>query len=330
VRVAGASDDAEEAASGAVELASGDLELVDDGGLQKVGLRFTGVNVPRGVTIRDAFVQFQVDEPTSQATSLTIAGQASDQAATFTSASGDVSTRPRTAAAVSWSPPAWPTQGAAGAAQRTPSLAPVIQEIVERAGWTSGNALALVITGEGRRVARAFDGQPDGAPLLRVDYDLASIPTTTTTSSTVTTSTTTITPPLCTTLRCVVETARSGPSCQGESLSAKVTRKLARTLAQAEAAPGATPRKAVQRYTHAKRLLRQAGKAIERAARRRPPKLSPACAADLRAAVQTGIGLIDDALATRVDSVGRVRARSGIPGSIAIIGAAGTAARGPG
>jgi hypothetical protein len=73
-------------------------------------------------------------------------------------------------------------------------------------------------------------------------------------------------------------------------------RKLARTLAQAEAAPGATPRKATQRYTHAKRLLRQAGKAIESAARRRPPKLSAACAAELRAAVRTGLGLLEDAL----------------------------------
>jgi hypothetical protein len=293
--VAGASDDAEEAESGAVELASGDLELVDDGGLQTVGLRFTGVNVPHGVTIRDAFVQFEVDEPTSQATSLTIAGQASDRAPTFTGAARDVSARPRTTAVVSWSPPAWQTEGAAGAAQRTPGLAPVIQEIVSRTGWASGNALVLIITGEGRRVARAFDGDPGGAPRLRIDYDLASIPTTTTTSTTITSITTTTLPP-CDTLRCVLEAARSGPSCSGQSLSAKVARKLARTLVQAEAAPGATPRKAVRRYTNAKRLLRKAGKAIDSAAHRRPPKLSAACAADLRAAVRTGIELIDDAL----------------------------------
>jgi hypothetical protein len=302
VRVAGASDDAEEAESGAVELASGDLELVDDGGLQTVGLRFAGVTVPRGVTIRNAFVQFEVDEPTSQATSLTIAGQASDRAASFTTAARNVSARPRTTATVSWSPAAWPTEGAAGAAERTPSLAPVIQEIVSRTGWTSGNALALIITGEGRRVARSFDGQPDGAPRLRIDYDLASIPTTTVTSITVTTtSITTTTLPACSTLRCVLETAEASPSCAGQSLSAKVTRKLARTLAQAEAAPSATPRKATQRYTHAKRLLRQVGKAIESALRRRRPKLSVACAADLRAAVKTGIGLIDDALAARAE-----------------------------
>jgi hypothetical protein len=201
---------------------------------------------------------------------------------------------------VFWSAPPWPTKGAADAAERTPSLAPVIQEIVSRAGWMSGNALVLIVTGDGRRVARAFDGEPDGAPLLRIDYDLASVPTTTTTSTTVTTSTTTSTTlttlPRCTTLRCVLETARSGPGCEGQTLSTKVTRKLARTLAQAEAAPGSTPRKAAQRYTHAKRLLRRVRKAIESAARRRPPKLSAACAADLRTAVHTGLSLIDDAL----------------------------------
>lgn len=52
VRVAADSDDAEESSTGAVSLGSSDLELVFDDSNQTVGIRFNGVNVPRGVTIQ--------------------------------------------------------------------------------------------------------------------------------------------------------------------------------------------------------------------------------------------------------------------------------------
>jgi 3-phytase len=170
IRVAANSDDAEETASRSVKLSSSDLELVYDGGNQTVGVRFVGVNVPRGAAIVRAYVQFQVDEATSTATSLTIQGQAADNAPTFVSATGDVSSRPRTTAAAAWSPPAWLTIGAAGPDQRTSDLSAVIQEIVNRAGWAPGNALVLVFTGAGKRVAEARDGDKLGAPLLHVEY----------------------------------------------------------------------------------------------------------------------------------------------------------------
>jgi hypothetical protein len=65
-------------------------------------------------------------------------------------------------------PAQWPTVGARGAAQRTPNLAPVLQEVVDRPGWSGGGALVLVITGSGARVAEAFDGT--FAPILHIEY----------------------------------------------------------------------------------------------------------------------------------------------------------------
>ena len=170
--MAASSDDGEEAAGGAVDLASSDLELVRESSTQTVALRFRGVAIPPGATILAAHVQFQVDETGSAATTLTIAGQASDDAAPFARTTRNLSTRARTAAAVGWTPPAWPAAGAAGAAQRTPDLAPIVQEIVDRPGWSSGNALALLVTGTGKRVAESFDGVPGGAPLLHLEYRL--------------------------------------------------------------------------------------------------------------------------------------------------------------
>jgi hypothetical protein len=131
----------------------------------------TCVGRERHVVARAALID--VDEKTSEATSLTIAGEAAKHAATFSSAA-KVSPRPRTASAVAWTPAPWTVVGQSGADQQTPNLAPIIQEIVNRPGWRSGNSLAIIITGIGRRVAEAYDGVPAAAPLLRVEFSLGS------------------------------------------------------------------------------------------------------------------------------------------------------------
>ena len=169
VRVAASSDDAEEE-SGSISLSSSDLELVYDGGDQTVGMRFNGVEIPQGAAIVYAYVQFQVDETGSGETSLTIQGQDNDNATTFTYATGDISSRPRTTASVSWSPPPWTTVGEAGLDQRTPDIGAVIQEIVNRSGWSSGNSLAIIITGTGERTAESYNGDQAGAALLHIEY----------------------------------------------------------------------------------------------------------------------------------------------------------------
>ncbi len=176
--VSASSDDAEEKlSSGTMSLASGDLDMVfDSSGSQQgyieriVGMRFTGVNVPRGATIQNATIQFQADETSSEAASLTIQGEDADNALTFSSAKRDISSRVTTAASVSWSPNAWTTVGDAGPDQQTPNFASVIQEIVDRPGWSSGNALSIIITGAGERVAESFDGNAAGAPLLHIEF----------------------------------------------------------------------------------------------------------------------------------------------------------------
>ena len=169
-RIEAGRDDAEEAAGGGMYLNSSDLELVFDKDNQKVGLRFTNLTIPNGAAITRAYIQFEADETQSELTSLLVQGQAADNAGLFASGSGDISSRPRTAASVSWSPQAWALVGEVGAKQRTPDLSAVIQEIVNRPGWASGNALAIIITGSGHRTARAFEGKPAGAALLHVEY----------------------------------------------------------------------------------------------------------------------------------------------------------------
>lgn len=166
VRVASNVDDVEEKSSGGIYRTSTDLELTYDGSLQVIGMRFVGAAVPREATVVNAYLQFKADEATSISTSLIIRGQAINNAPAFFTTSKNVSKRGRTAASVTWSPAAWLRVGEAGPNQRTPNLALIVQEIVSRSGWASGNALAFIITGRGRRVAESFDGDRAGAPLL--------------------------------------------------------------------------------------------------------------------------------------------------------------------
>lgn len=170
-RIDSGTDDAEERTTRKVQLFSSDLELVFDGSDQTVGLRFNNIAVPLQATIVSAYVQFKVDEPKTVATALLIRGQAADNATTFQKkTSGDISGRPRTGASASWNPPGWSTVGAAGTDQRTPDIANVIQEIIDRPGWSSGNSLVLILTGSGERVAESYDGDASGAPLLHVEF----------------------------------------------------------------------------------------------------------------------------------------------------------------
>src|SRR5262249_39031941 len=176
--IAASGDDAEQRQNGSVNLTSSSLQLVIDGSNQQVvGLRWPNITIARGTAISAAYIQFTAKATESGATSLTINGQADDNAATFTTTSNSISTRPRTTASVAWSPNAW-TSGQAGTDQRTPDLSAVIQEIVNRSGWASGNAIALVVTGTGTRTAYTFDGSSTQAAVLHLEYlGVATAPT---------------------------------------------------------------------------------------------------------------------------------------------------------
>jgi len=175
IPVATSSDDAEQkTTNNSVRINSSDLELVTDKAIvQVVGMRFTDISIPNGAMITNAYVQFQAAKTDSVATSLTLRGQASDNAPTFTTATSNISSRPLTAASVPWTPAAW-TQGAQGPAQRTPDLSAVLQELVDRAAWSPGNAVVLIVSGTGVRRANSFDAGAALAPVLHLEYEVGS------------------------------------------------------------------------------------------------------------------------------------------------------------
>ena len=169
VRVSQSSDDAEEHVEapweGKVQDRGNTLELgLGPVGPQYVGLRFANLDIPKGVRIEQAYIEFTATDPGGNLdpTDLTISGEASDTAATYKEgdASYDISGRPMTATSVDWdSVPVWPEEGGT---HQTPDLSAIVQEIVRRAGWAPGNAIAFQITGTaGQRTAVSYDGAKD-------------------------------------------------------------------------------------------------------------------------------------------------------------------------
>lgn len=187
------SDDAEEFLSdfdnafyeeGGTQVGSSDLDLTYDAAFDVkviVGIRFAEFDIPGNAVITSATINFTragTGVGPGQVT-LSFAGQASDDAATFVdgSANSNISNRPTTTATVDWeSTTGWDTT------VTSPNLAAIVREIIQRDGWQTGNALAFIIdsddsdSGNYRR-ARSFEAD-DGAtaPVLSVTYYVPTAP----------------------------------------------------------------------------------------------------------------------------------------------------------
>ena len=175
LRIINKQDDGEEHADGTMGLTSSDLDITLDGSSsspQTIGLRFVGLSIPNGATITSAYIQFTADETDSVATTLVVQAEDINDAPTFPySPAFSISSRDRTTASVAWNPAAW-SAGDAGADQQTPDLAALVQEVVDRGGWSSGNAIVFIITGTGQRVAEAYnpDNPDDTRALLHIEF----------------------------------------------------------------------------------------------------------------------------------------------------------------
>ena len=114
------------------------------------GLRFQNDTIPKGAIIETAYLEITSHEPKTveDVAKLTIVAEAADNAPTFTMESL-ITARTKTAATVKWDVAEewglWTTH-------KTPELKSIVQEIVNRSGWTSGNAIAFIVSGENQGV----------------------------------------------------------------------------------------------------------------------------------------------------------------------------------
>jgi len=163
--------------SGAMDYGSSDLEFMDDGGIQVIGLRFTNVQVPAGATISKAHVVVWGEEIETNATcNIIIQAHLTPNAPAFGSAAGDLSNRPLTTAVAKWSPEHWAVDDQPHA---TSDISAVIKEIVNQPGWAQGNAIAVIFNQDpdipslSHRTTHKVE-VAGMEPLLHIEYTLGS------------------------------------------------------------------------------------------------------------------------------------------------------------
>lgn len=116
--------------------------------------RFPGITIPQAAIINVAWVRFTSGQP-STGGPLPIARMHADPvdnavAPTTLAEAQALRVRSGVPPFVDWTIPDWAAGGDFGSPQQTPNIRTVVQAIVDRAGWASGNALMVV--GIGRHV----------------------------------------------------------------------------------------------------------------------------------------------------------------------------------
>lgn len=150
------------------------------------GLRFQSITIPKGAFITEAHLTFTADNDHSINTVKTrVRGEDVDDAATFSTVA-NYNGRPRTSASIDWDTiAAWTAE----TEYDSPDIKTVIQEIIDRAGWVSGNDIVIFWDdhddrsshlSDCRRTSYAYDDTAAKAAKLHIEYKLglrpASIP----------------------------------------------------------------------------------------------------------------------------------------------------------
>ncbi|MHC4346861.1 MAG: carboxypeptidase-like regulatory domain-containing protein, partial [Planctomycetota bacterium] len=139
------------------------------------GMRFTGVAVPRSAAITEAHLRIRsMSEGNRGQIYGVIQGELADNPADFSSRY--IGAAARTTAALDWDHKfAW----AANTWQISGDVSGVVQEVVDRAGWSSGNAVAVFYStrtdsGKSRQYS-SFESGSAYAPILEITYETYTI-----------------------------------------------------------------------------------------------------------------------------------------------------------
>jgi hypothetical protein len=165
----GSANDAEQESGGAMRLTDQVLRL---GGQNRLlGLRFTNLNIPKGVKIDSAHITFEAAILDAGSAEFKIEVGASDTAEEFKATDNNISNRSRFSTAVGWNTSDW---WISGTTHQTPDLRELVQKVVDLEAWGPGDVMAFFFSSgkDVYRRARSFDDSPSKAPKLTVVYSV--------------------------------------------------------------------------------------------------------------------------------------------------------------
>ena len=163
--ITASSDDADQASS-TVDITGGALNA--NATTQWSGFRFLNVTIPPGSTVTASTLELDFFSGSFDDPDLTIYAHDTDDAPTFTTTANDISARTPTTATVTW------TASSIGTGiKTTPDLKTIIQEIIDRPGWTSGNDIAILYVGRSASSfarVRSLDAGTGAPAKLNITY----------------------------------------------------------------------------------------------------------------------------------------------------------------
>jgi hypothetical protein len=179
LQVAASADDAEE---NGTNTDITELQPISDDPNDYQGFRFTSVALPQGATILHASLQFVFGSTPSDGPEGTLYGEDADNSAAFSAGVGnsDVSSRTSTTATVAIDRDDLGALADDVTFYELAEVTAIVQEIVDRGGWSSGNALTLIYNAgsDGFRdfEVHHYDSSPAKAAKLTVTYSTGSPP----------------------------------------------------------------------------------------------------------------------------------------------------------
>lgn len=179
VRVAAGGDDGLHAeathlySSGSVFHTIGDSDVSGYGNYQ----RFLNILIPNAATITVAYITLTGKDDSSGGTCTAVIEAEDEDSPTAVVSNADWHALSRTTASVTWSPVAAVTTDEE---LQTPSIVTVVQELVNRGGWASGNNMQFLVHDDAEassanayRNFRSYDDSTTKAPLLTITYTTA-------------------------------------------------------------------------------------------------------------------------------------------------------------
>lgn len=134
-----------------------------------IGLQFNGINIPKNAVILEAYLELNAaSTSTTTGAHYNIFAESSDSVSSILTNTGYILNRPRTTSETTWNDM---TSWTANQSYQSPNINNVIQEIINRENWNSGNNAMIIMTGS--HVVRQFKSYNNAAaqaPKLIIKY----------------------------------------------------------------------------------------------------------------------------------------------------------------
>lgn len=162
--IAASADDTSESA-GTMDLTGGVVNVNNTG--MYGGFRFPGVTIPPGSTINSVTLDLNFTSTSFDSPDVLIYLEDVDDAAAFAASANNINSRTLTTAVTPWN-----AANVGAGVRTTPNFAGALQEVIDRPGWGSGKAVAVIIKGNSAasvmRVSTWDSANPEA--VLNVDY----------------------------------------------------------------------------------------------------------------------------------------------------------------